>query len=227
MRSLTVLVAVIALSLGVFATPALAGGWAVTTFDSLPSEFVAGRDYALGYTIRQHGQTPVNVDKTEVVAVATSGRTLSFSGKSQGAVGHYVAAVYFPAGGAYTWHVTQGAFAPQDLGPLTVMGAAGAPATDKDKAAAGKALPADKAAADKAAAPDKAAMADKAVSADRAAAADKAAVAKPDSDTASAPASQSDPIRTALPFAAAAAAAMFVWRLATMLRTARRTRATV
>ena len=209
MRSLTILVAVLALSLGVFGSATLAGGWAVTTFDDMPGQFVAGQELKLGYTIRQHGVTAINVDKTEILAVATSGRTLSFPGTSQGDVGHYVASVYFPAGGTYTWQVTQGMFAPQDLGTVTVLSAAGTSTADKEKAATDKAgaLPADKAAV-----AAKAAAAEKGVT-----------VTTP----ATAPATQSsDPVRTALPFAAAAAAAMFIWRLVTMLRAARRTRST-
>ncbi len=238
MRRLTLVLAVLALALGALATPALAGGWAVTTFDDIPGDFVSGKEYALGYTIRQHGATPINVDKTEILAVAVSGRTLSFPGKSEGAVGHYVATVFFPAGGTYTWQVTQGAFAPQDLGKMTILAAAGTTSDDKkvaadktaaDKAAADKALPADKAAAldnaaaaekaaDKAAAAEKAAVADKAAASDKAAGTNNAITAP-----ASAPATQSsDPVRSVLPFAAAAAAAMFIWRLATMVRTSRR-----
>jgi hypothetical protein len=223
MRALTILVAVLALSLGVFASPVVAGGWAVTTFDDMPGQFVAGQEVKLGYTIRQHGVTAINVDKTEILAVATSGRTLSFPGTSQGDVGHYVASVYFPAGGTYTWQVTQGMFAPQDLGTLTVLAAAGTSTADKDKTAT------DKAGAAKALPADKAAAADKAASADKAAVAAKAAADKGITVTtpATAPATQSsDPVRTALPFAAAAAAAMFIWRLVTMVRASRRTRAT-
>ena len=225
MRRLTLALAVLALALAALATPALAGGWAVTTFDDMPGQFVSGKEFALGYTIRQHGATPINVAKTEILAVAVSGRTLSFPGKSEGAVGHYVATVFFPAGGTYTWQVTQGDFAPQDLGKLTILAAAGTSSDDKkvaadktaaDKAAVDKALPADKAAAlDKAAAAEKAAAADKAAGANN-------AIAAP----ASGPATQSsDPVRSVLPFAAAAAAAMFIWRLVTMLRTSRRTTA--
>ena len=242
MRRLTLVLAVFALTLGALATPALAGGWAVTTFDDMPGQFVSGKEYALGYTIRQHGATPVNVSKTEIVAASVSGRTLSFPGRSDGAVGHYVATVFFPAGGTYTWHVTQGDFAPQDLGRITILAAAGAASDDKkaasdktaaDKSAADKALTTDKAAAlDKAAAAEKAA-ADKATAADKAAvdtkaaAADKAAVGNT-ARTRSAPVAgtpNSDPVRSALPFAAAAAVAMFIWRLVTMVRTSRRTTA--
>jgi hypothetical protein len=240
MRRLTLALAVFALALAALATPALAGGWAVTTFDDMPGSFVSGKEYALGYTIRQHGATPINVAKTEIVAVAVSGRTLSFPGRSDGAVGHYVATVFFPAGGTYTWQVTQGDFAAQDLGKITILAAAGTATDDKkaasdkavaDKAAADKALTADKAAAlDKAAAAEKAAASDKAAAAEKAAVASKATAAEKAAGSAgaittpaSAPATQnSDPLRSALPFAAAAAAAMFIWRLVTMVRTSRR-----
>jgi hypothetical protein len=221
MRRLTLAFFVFALALTALATPALAGGWAVTTFDDMPGQIVSGKEYALGYTIRQHGATPVNVAKTEIVAVAVSGRTLSFPGRSDGALGHYVASVFFPAGGTYTWQVTQGDFAAQDLGKLSVIAAAGTNSDDKkiaadktaaDKAAADKGVAADKAAVDKAAAVEKAAVTDKA-------AAGNTAINAP----ASAPATQrSDPVRSALPFAAAAAAAMFIWRLVTMVRASRR-----
>jgi hypothetical protein len=243
MRRFTLVLAVFALALAALATPALAGGWAVTTFDDMPGQFVSGKEYALGYTIRQHGATPVNVSKTEILAVAVSGRTLSFPGSSEGAVGHYVATVFFPAGGTYTWQVTQGDFAAQDLGKITILAAAGTATDDKkaasdktaaDKTAADKALTADKAAAlDKAAAAEKAAGSDKAAAAEKAAVADKAAAAEKAAGAnnavaapASAPATQSsDPVRSVLPFAAAAAAAMFIWRLVTMIRASRRTTA--
>jgi hypothetical protein len=228
MRRLTLVLAVFALGLAALTTPALAGGWAVTTFDDMPGQIVSGKEYALGYTIRQHGETPINVAKTEILAVAASGRTLSFPGRSEGAVGHYVAAVFFPTGGTYTWQVTQGDFAPQDLGKITILAAAGTATDDKkvtsdktaaDKAAADKAITADKATAlDNAAAAEKAAASDKAAAAEKAAAANNG-VAAP----AGAPAAQnSDPVRSALPFAAAAAAAMFIWRLVTMVRSSRR-----
>lgn len=245
MRRLTLVLASLALVLGALATPALAGGWAVTTFDDMPSQIVSGKEYALGYTIRQHGATPINVSKTEILAVAVSGRTLSFPGRSEGAVGHYVATVFFPAGGTYTWQVTQGDFAPQDLGKITILAAAGTATDDKkaasdktaaDKAVADKAVTADKAltadkaaALDKAAAAEKAAASDKAAAAEKASAASKAAAAEKAADSnnaisapASAPATSSDPVRSALPFAAAAALAMFIWRLVTMLRNPRR-----
>jgi len=44
------------------ATPALAGGWAVVTLDSLPREVRAGASFQLGFTVLQHGKTPTNLD---------------------------------------------------------------------------------------------------------------------------------------------------------------------
>jgi len=125
MIRLAALLASLALALG---TPAAAGGWAMTTFDQLPPEFVAGQTYRLGYTIRQHGATPIRVDRTEIVVIrAVGGVALSFAGVPEGSLGHYVADVTLPAG-TYSWRVTQEPFAAQDLGNLTVAGAAVAPA---------------------------------------------------------------------------------------------------
>ncbi len=160
---------VAAIALLALTTSAVAGGWAVTTFDQLPAEFHAGQPYALGYTIRQHGQTPIHVDRTEIVVSGSDGTTV-FTGTPEGAIGHYVARVTFPATGAYSWRVTQGAFAPQELGSVIVTAGTGA-------------------------AP---------------------------SDTARTAPLTTDPVRGLLPFAAAAAALLFAWRLVTFAGTLRR-----
>lgn len=121
-----------ALALAAFGTTASAGGWAVTTLDTLPPDIGAGTTYQIGYTIRQHGVTPVAVEETSIrITHAESGKRLSFPGTAQGPVGHYVADVTFPAAGTWTWDVTQGPFAPHDLGKVTVgmpAAAAAAPA---------------------------------------------------------------------------------------------------
>jgi hypothetical protein len=158
-----------ALAFVALAVPAAAGGWAVTTFDQLPPDFHAGQPYALGYTIRQHGKTPIRVESTLIRITGDHG-TATFPGAADGPVGHYVATVTFPAAGAYTWQVTQDPFAAQDLGTVSVLAAA-APVTAPGTGA-------------------------------------------------SAPAT--DPIRALLPYAAAAAALMFAWRLLTLVRLARR-----
>jgi len=120
------LAATLALALS---SPALGGGWAVTTLDNVPDRFEAGQSYSIGYTIRQHGVTPVAVDRTEIqITHNESGKRLSFRGVADGPIGHYLATLTIPASGSWTWEVTQGPFAPHALGTLTVSLAATAAA---------------------------------------------------------------------------------------------------
>ena len=108
------------------AAPAGAGGWAVTTLDPLARAPVAGQAFTVGYTIRQHGQTPISVPDSAIVVVpAAGGPQLRFPGHPDGPAGHHVAEVTFPAAGTARWQVDQGAFAEQDLGPITVAGPTG------------------------------------------------------------------------------------------------------
>jgi len=131
-----VLALVAALALVAFAAPAAAKERAITTFDSFPGQFIAGTAYSLGYTIRMDGTDPLKVDRTEIVARSSDGRSFSFAGVPDGAPGHYVAKVTFPAAGTYQWSVTQGDyFAPMSLAPITVAAApisAPAPGTPTD-----------------------------------------------------------------------------------------------
>ncbi len=113
-----------AVALLALAMPALAGGWAVTSLDALPSEFRAGQTYRLGYTIRQHGVTPFTGARTRILTeVPATGETTAFAGAPEGAPGHYVAEVRFPSAGMWTWHVEQGPFGLQSLGTVTVLAA--------------------------------------------------------------------------------------------------------
>lgn len=119
-----ILIATLALMLAL-GTTAAAGGWAVTTLDTLPPDIGAGQTYTIGWTIRQHGVTPVDVERlggtTEIVATSPDGsRTVSFAGLREGEIGHYVAKVTFPSEGTWTWKVTQGPFQAQPLGTVVV-----------------------------------------------------------------------------------------------------------
>lgn len=115
-----------------FVTAASAGGWAVTTIDSFPESLVAGVRYEIGYTIRQHGVTPVDIERmggtTEIRGTSAAGETISFRGARSGPTGHYVASVAVPSAGTWTLDVTQGPFASQKLGVFTVALPAGAAA---------------------------------------------------------------------------------------------------
>jgi hypothetical protein len=101
------------------AGPAAAGGWAVTTLDAQPTP-AAGEDVRVGFTIRQHGVTPVDLDGVSITVTDASGRSTVFAATQEGPVGHYVADVFFPADGQYRWSVQQGWFAEQPLGSLLV-----------------------------------------------------------------------------------------------------------
>jgi hypothetical protein len=124
-------VAALVVVAGPGAGPASAGGWAITTMDALPAGgVVPGRATPLGYTIRQHGVTPVELDDSALVVTMTDGRTLRFAGVADGPPGHHVAVVTVPEAGRFALTVDQGWFAPQDLGHLVVgSGSAAAAAT--------------------------------------------------------------------------------------------------
>lgn len=124
MRRLSVITVGTLLALAALAGTALAKEGAVSKLDQLPPGGLhAGQNIAIGWTILMDGVEPYKADTTEVVIRNGTGKVLSYPGTAQGAPGHYVATVYFPAAGTYTWQVTQGSFfAPYDLGTITVQG---------------------------------------------------------------------------------------------------------
>jgi hypothetical protein len=139
------------------AVPALAGGWAVVTLDSLPREVRAGEPFQLGFRVRQHGKTPTNLDldgkplKPVLTAIKQAGAGSTKAGESirvearqQGPAGHYVVDLTFPSAGNWDWQIALPTFYVQDspsgnnaavLAPLSVLPAA-APAPDPAQPAA-------------------------------------------------------------------------------------------
>ncbi len=117
------------------ATPALAGGWAVVTLDTVPTAIRAEQSLSLGFMVRQHGVTPVDVhtwDGSMPVFTATNmstGETLRVHARKEGAEGHYVVDVTFPSAGAWDVEIKPGWFAGTELGTFTVQPAATATAT--------------------------------------------------------------------------------------------------
>lgn len=105
---------------------ALAGGWAVTSVEGVPGEIEAGKTYTLTYTVRQHGEKPVDVDNTFISARTTTGETATFQGRPTGQIGVYTAEVTFPTAAEWSWEVEQGWFGTQSLGNLQVVEASGA-----------------------------------------------------------------------------------------------------
>lgn len=89
----------------VFAFPAFAGGWAVITLDELPSNVVAGEQVSIGFTVLQHGRTPMVDLHPTITAKSSSGETVSFSAEPSGQPGHYAATLTFPKDGNWEWSI--------------------------------------------------------------------------------------------------------------------------
>jgi hypothetical protein len=101
---------------------ALAGGWAVTSFENLPGEFEAGATYTLDYVILQHGQTPAD-SGASFVTFRNGKESLRFDGVNHGN-GTYTAEVTIPAEGTWSWSVSSEGWGTHDLGTLHVAPAA-------------------------------------------------------------------------------------------------------
>jgi len=103
---------------------ASAGGWAMSSLDPM-SVPVAGEEIEVGFTVRQHGVTPVNPDdqggeSVAVVIRSASGEEAVFTAHQEGPTGHYVADVTFPEPGRAHWAIRQGWFGAHDLGAMDV-----------------------------------------------------------------------------------------------------------
>jgi hypothetical protein len=148
MRRITLFTVATLFALVALAGSALAKEGAVTRLDPLPPGGLhAGQTYAIGYQILMDGVEPYKADTTEILIRNANGKALAYPGTPDGKPGRYVAQVYFPAAGTYTWQVTQGSFfAPMDLGTITVLtpvaGSAGAaaPASSPLSTAIGQAV---------------------------------------------------------------------------------------
>jgi hypothetical protein len=93
----------------ILAGTALAGGWANAVMDEPPPPDPpsAGEPITIGFTLLQHGVTPVN-DPAPTVTVrnAATGEELSVIATQEGASGHWVAVITFPSDGTWRYEVT-------------------------------------------------------------------------------------------------------------------------
>ncbi|MCE7986339.1 MAG: hypothetical protein DYG89_34630 [Caldilinea sp. CFX5] len=104
------------------ATPLFAGGWAVVTVDELPQSLHAGETKTLGFTIRQHGRHPVNVEDVYVRAIdPTSDAALTFPARQEGDAGHYAVDILLPTAGLWEWEIQPGWFPPVTMAPMPVL----------------------------------------------------------------------------------------------------------
>jgi hypothetical protein len=108
------------------ATAASAGGWAVVTLDSMPTGIIVDQPVSVGFTIRQHGITPLRSDGVRVRGVHEDGDSFVIKAKHDEA-GHYNASLTFERAGKWHWAVASG-LAPewQPMPPLEVANSANA-----------------------------------------------------------------------------------------------------
>ena len=100
-------IAIILTLLLAFATvlPVFAGGWAVITLDELPTEVVAGEPITIGFTVLQHGITPMTDLEPTVTARLSGGKPLTFFATPEGKPGYYTATLTFPEAGNWEWSI--------------------------------------------------------------------------------------------------------------------------
>ena len=89
----------------VVAVPALAGGWAVITLDELPTNVVAGEPLMIGFTVLQHGRTPMNDLAPTVTVRLGNEEELLFRAEADHQPGHYMATLTLPKEGNWEWSI--------------------------------------------------------------------------------------------------------------------------
>jgi hypothetical protein len=118
-----VLASLLALVVAASASPASAGGWAVTSLDELPAA-TAGESVDVGFTILQHGQTPAVLESGVGLELVLLDGTAFFPAVAEGVPGHYVATVTFPVdAGSYQWRAHMDWFGTYELGSINVVAA--------------------------------------------------------------------------------------------------------
>lgn len=109
MKRLFVFIGIVALFAAVIAPSALAGGWAVVTLDSLPSEVLLKQPIKIGFVVRQHGLTPWVCDCVQVRGYHSTGELIETPAKMD-EPGHYTAALVFTKTGVWHWDIGSGLY---------------------------------------------------------------------------------------------------------------------
>lgn len=113
------LVLALALALAL-AIPALAGGWAVITLDELPTSVVAGEPFTVGFTVLQHGRTPM-ADLDPVIIARSGDEKVTVFVKEEGKPGHYAVDMTLPYEGEWEWTIQ--AFTMEQMMPVLSVAA--------------------------------------------------------------------------------------------------------
>ena len=130
-RSRISLVLALLLSL-IFTIPVFAGGWAVITLDELPSNVVAGEPVTIGFTVLQHGITPMTGLNPTITANLYKDAEFVVPAEAEGKPGYYTATLTFPKEGDWRWSIQ--AFAMDQ--PMPMLSVAPATAALKTPATA-------------------------------------------------------------------------------------------
>lgn len=85
--------------------PVYAGGWAVITLDELPSNVVAGEPLTIGFTVLQHGRTPMTGLDPTVTANLDKDAQFVVNAEPEGEPGHYTVTLNFPKEGEWGWSI--------------------------------------------------------------------------------------------------------------------------
>ncbi|HEX2171692.1 MAG TPA: hypothetical protein VHL09_04550 [Dehalococcoidia bacterium] len=112
--------ACLALCLGFFAGPVLAGGLVIAP-DPPSATIVAGDETAIGFTVTYHGREPALGLRPDVSAIHESGERVLTQAAADGAPGHYVGRLRFPQVGVWSLAVTDNDMAQLHLLPPIVV----------------------------------------------------------------------------------------------------------
>ncbi len=89
----------------IVAVPVFAGGWAVITLDELPVQAAAGEPLTVGFTVLQHGRTPLAGQNATITATLDKEKQFAVAAKEEGKPGHYSATLIFPKEGDWNWSI--------------------------------------------------------------------------------------------------------------------------
>lgn len=117
----------------VLAIPVFAGGWAVITLDEIPTGVVAGEPLTIGFTVLQHGKTPMEGLDPTITATSSNSESFMVHAKPEGETGHYTATLTFPAEGNWTWSIR--AFSMEQVMPALSVAAPSATSANQQPVA--------------------------------------------------------------------------------------------
>lgn len=124
-------IAVVAAAAFIAALPAaaLAGGWSTVTADPLAGDMVAGQEFTVGFTVLQHGVTPMdNLQPIVKLTDPTGAFSQTVKAAGEGGPGHYVASIVLDQPGSWQW-VVEAFEGDHQMPPLMVSPAAAKPAS--------------------------------------------------------------------------------------------------